>query len=116
TAERRGTQSFIALPTFFIVSVYFSVKPCAPLWLVLFLRWRCVSRCSASCFRARRIQLVPRWAFAFEPQRSAMLATFCRRSRINTLSQIQVLGVFLCTQRREHALRRKRRLVQSNSH
>src|SRR4051812_2887247 len=55
------------------------------------------------------------WPLAFVPERSAMLAKFPRRGRIDALGKVQRFGISLCAQRCKNTLWREWRLVQSNS-
>ena len=53
--------------------------------------------------------------FTFETERTAMLAKARGRGGVHTFRQIQGLMFFLCPQRGQHALRRERRLMQTDS-
>src|SRR3954467_14635655 len=58
---------------------------------------------------------MPLRPLAFEPERSAMLAKFLRRGRIDALGKVQRFGISLCAQCCKNTLWGEWRLVQSNS-
>src|SRR3954469_626304 len=58
---------------------------------------------------------MPLWTAAFEPKRAAVLAELCWQHGIVVPGQVDVLHSLLCADRRQHALRRKGRLAQTNT-
>src|ERR1700751_2348947 len=72
-------------------------------------------RASSRNFLAGRIEWVTFRALTLKPEGATVLAEASGRGRINTLGEVQSLGVLFGTQRGEHSLGREGRLVQADS-
>src|SRR5579864_5799440 len=62
-----------------------------------------------------RIEGMPPRTLAFKPERASMFAESHRAGGVHAFSEVEFLGILLRPQRRQHALRRKRRFAQADA-